>query len=146
VGIEAVLGTLRSYLTGKVLDLGCGDGLATKLLGGDCIGCDQSSEMISRYHQETGCPGYVRTFWDELPLANSAVAVYSMHLCEPSRVSMMWYRLNEAGAESVVVITPLKSKPDNPNAFYSLVDSISEGCGPDGKVIHGKVYRRSQPR
>jgi len=89
VGIEAVLGKLRVHLTGKILDLGCGDGLATKLLGGDCIGCDQSSEMVSRYHQETGCPGYVRTFWDELPLADSAIAIYSLHLCEPSRMSSM---------------------------------------------------------
>jgi hypothetical protein len=98
--------------------------------------------MVKRYTQETGCPGVVAGFVDELPKADSVVSSYAMHLATPAEVPMMWYRLWETGADVVLVITPFKERPAAPEHYFTLEETVSGPYGPDGKTLHGKLYRR----
>jgi SAM-dependent methyltransferase len=107
VAASALVDSLRGYLDGTVLDLGCGPGLATKVLGRG-IGVDRSPEMVARYVIETGCPGVCQEYWDDLPKANSAVIVHALHLCPRSRVHQFRWAVREAGVERLVVVSPLK--------------------------------------
>ena len=146
-GIAEVLARLAGHLHGHVLDLGCGDGLATKLLaerGLSFVGADNAPAMVKRYRRETGCPGVVAGFGDVLPAADSAVSSYAMHLMTPAEASMAWYRLWEAGVDAVVVVTPFKERPEPPTHYFELVESVSGPFGPDGKTIHGRAYRRRE--
>jgi len=141
-GIEIILSKFQQYLTGKILDFGCGDGLATKFLKEDCtIGLDQSPEMISRFQFETKKPGIVGRFWDELPPVDSVVSVYALHLCPASRLPMVWFRLHQSGAKIVVIVSPFKNNPFDPQYYFESVDKLSLPVGPQGKTIHGRVYQ-----
>jgi SAM-dependent methyltransferase len=99
--------SFRGFLVGRVLDLGCGSGLATRVLG-EAVGIDQSQEMVSRYERETGCPGICQPYWEELPKADSAVIVHALHLCPQSRMHQFRWALEDAGVQTLVVISPLK--------------------------------------
>lgn len=144
-GIAEVLGRLAHHLHGRVLDLGCGDGLVTKLLGDrglDFVGTDNAPGMVKRYRKETGHPGEVAGFTDELPKADSVVSSYAMHLAAPGEVPMMWYRLWETGADVVLVITPFKERPAAPEHYFDRAEVVSGPFGPDGKTIYGVLYTR----
>lgn len=144
-GIAEVLDRLAGHLHGQVLDLGCGDGLATKLLadrGLTFIGADNAPAMVKRYRKETGFPGVVAGFGDALPQADSVVSSYAMHLATPAEAAVMWWRLYETGADVVVVVTPFKNRPEAPEHYFELTESVSGAWGPEGKTIHGRMYRR----
>lgn len=144
-GIAEVLSRLASHLSGRVLDLGCGDGLVTKLLAGrglGFVGVDSAPAMVARYVAETGYEGHVASFEEPLPAADCVVSSYALHLATPAQLAMLWWRLAEAGASTVLVVTPFKEKPPAPEHYYRLVDSVSGPYGPDGKTIHGRVYAR----
>lgn len=97
-------------IKGRVIDLGCGDGLVTKLLSNiDFVGIDSSPEMISRYNNETKSKGIVGNFWDVLPKADMAIASHCLHLCPISRMHEVRYRLQEAGVSKVIVTSPFKT-------------------------------------
>lgn len=152
-GIAEILGRLAPHLHGRVLDLGCGDGLATKLLGDaerhreadrglTFVGADNAPGMVKRYQKETGYPGVVAGFTDALPPADSVVSSYAMHLAAPGEVPMMWYRLWETGADTVLVITPFKERPAAPEHYFERTETVSGPYGPDQKTLYGMIYRR----
>ncbi|MNS13468.1 hypothetical protein D3C72_450630 [compost metagenome] len=153
-GIAEILGRLAHHLHGRVLDLGCGDGLATKLLGGHAVsaaqadrgltfvGADNAPGMVKRYQKETGFPGVVAGFTDALPSADSVVSSYAMHLAAPAEVPMMWYRIWETGADTILVITPFKERPAAPEHYFERAEVVSGPFGPDGKTLHGMVFHR----
>jgi SAM-dependent methyltransferase len=152
-GIAEILGRLAPHLHGRVLDLGCGDGLATKLLGDadrhreadrglTFVGADNAPAMVKRYQKETGFPGVVAGFTDALPAADSVVSSYAMHLAAPAEVPMMWYRLWETGADTVLVITPFKERPAAPEHYFERTETVSGPYGPDQKTLYGMIYRR----
>lgn len=144
-GIAEVLAVFADQLGGRVLDLGCGDGLATKLLAGrglDFVGVDNAPGMVKRYRRETGFPAEVAGFAQVLPSAECAVSSYAMHLMTPEEASMVWYRLWEAGVKVLVVVTPFKERPEAPGHYFTLERRHAGPHGPDGKTIHGRLYRR----
>lgn len=143
-GICAVLARLAHHLSGLVLDLGCGDGLATKHLRQNpalrFVGVDAAPGMVARYRAETGFPGEVAGFGDRLPVADSVVAVYALHLATPPEIATMWWRLTETGATRVVLVSPFKNRPADPGHYFHLREAISGPYGPERKTIYGKVY------
>lgn len=144
-GIARLLAQVAAHLHGRVLDLGCGDGLGTKLLEGQglaFVGADNAPRMVARYEAETGSPGVVAGFADPLPKADSVVSIYAMHLAAPGEVPLMWYRLWETGADRVVVVTPFKDRPAPPEHYFERIEAVSGPHGPDGKTIYGHVYAR----
>lgn len=145
-GIATILAQLAPHLRGTVLDLGCGDGLATKLLAGRTdlafVGCDLAPGMVARYRAETGHPAVVAGFGDALPACDSAVACYAMHLATPAEAALMWWRLAEAGAQVVAVVSPFKQRPADPAHYFAREAHVAGPHGPDGKTIHGFLYRR----
>jgi len=147
-GIRYVLNKLMHYLSGTVLDLGCGNGLASLILwsyAGDIIGVDSEQAMIDRYHDETNRSGVVQEYWDELPRAKSAIFCYSLHLCEESRVAQVGYRLIEAGITKVIVISPLKARRED-WANFELVEETADKVGPNHKTVYGRVYAYIAPK
>ena len=110
--VSELLERLLHFVKPKVLDLGCGAGLATKVLSRlgiyDAVGVDRSREMVLRYSRETHRSGFVANFWDPMPEAMTAVAVHSLHLCESTRLWQLRWRLQEAGIEKLIVVSPLK--------------------------------------
>lgn len=145
-GIAVLLAHFASQLHGTVLDLGCGDGLATKLLadrpGLSFIGADSAPGMVSRYAAETSWPAVVAGFGDPLPSATCVVSSYAMHLASPEEAAVMWWRLWETGAELVLVITPLKERPAPPAHYFTLADTAQGPYGPDAKTLHARLFRR----
>lgn len=109
--IKQILDKLTINLTGKAIDLGCGDGLVSKLLKNrfEFIGVDSSREMIQRYINETENQGIVGNFWDPLPKAEVAIASHSLHLCQVSRLHEARWRLKESGVKVLVVTSPFKT-------------------------------------
>lgn len=145
-GVGKLLHCFQPLLQGRVLDLGCGDGLVTKFLGSsfDCIGVDVEQAMVERYQKETKYPARQAAFWDILPLASSAVASYSLHLCPQSRRHEVWNRLVEAGVKVLVVISPFRDNPgDPPGFFFREALSLSLPFGPKDKHSHGRLFVRA---
>lgn len=143
-GIRHVIDRHMHHLRGRVLDLGCGNGLASLILWSypdKIIGVDAEARMISRYEKETEHPGVVGNYWDKLPTAESAIFCYSLHLCEASRVSMVDYRLCEAGVTCVIVVSPLKARREDWPSFQ-CIEETADKVGPRDKTIYGRVYRR----
>lgn len=143
-GIRYVLDKHMHWLQGTVLDLGCGNGLATMILWSyrqPILGVDAEPSMIERYQQETEHLAVIGQVWDPLPKAKSAVFCYSVHLCPRSRVSAVNYRMCEAGIQRVVVVSPLKAQTENWLNFR-CVESTADKVGPDDKTIYGRVYLR----
>lgn len=149
-GIAEVLTRLMPHITGQVLDLGCGDGLVTKLLAGVAeahgitgfVGVDDAPKMVERYRKETGQPGVVARFVDALPTADTVVASYALHLATPADVPLMWWRLWETGARAIVVITPFKQRPPDPTVYFTVAETLAGPYGPDRKTIYGRVFTR----
>jgi SAM-dependent methyltransferase len=145
-GVAELLARLGHHLSGTLLDLGCGDGIVTKLLAtagpAGFVGVDSAPAMVERYRKETGWPGHVAGFSDPLPPADCAVASYALHLCPHSEVQRAWFRLWETGAERVLVLGPFKDKPPEPQGFFSLIDAVAGPFGPDEKTLHGRAYAR----
>ena len=145
-GIAVLLARFAPHLHGTVLDLGCGDGLATKLLadrpGLKFVGADSAPGMVARYEAETGWPGVVAGFGDPLPAADSVVSSYAMHLATPEEAAVMWWRLHETGADVVLVVTPFKERPAAPAHYFALAEAHSAPLGPDAKTLHARLYRR----
>jgi hypothetical protein len=142
-GVAEALGHLAHHLHGRVLDWGCGDGLATKLLGErglDFVGVDNASGMVGRYRRETGFPAEVAGFADALPRADTAVACYALHLATPQEAALMWWRLAEAGVQKLVVVTPFKNRPAAPEHYFKEAERVSGAWGPEGKTIYGVLY------
>lgn len=135
-GITDVLGRLGHHLSPRLLDLGCGRGLATQILRpriGSIVGVDASPDMADLYEKETGHEGHALNFWDTLPPARSAVACYSLHLCLESRVHEVVWRLREAGVTRLVVISPLK------RAVRGLGLRELEACSATSRVADNKA-------
>lgn len=145
-GIAVLVARFADQLHGTVLDLGCGDGLATKLLadrpGLAFVGADSAAGMVARYEAETSWPGVVAGFGDPLPAADSVVSSYAMHLATPEEAAVMWWRLWETGARVVLVVTPLKERPASPAHYFTLAEAASGPYGPDDKTLHARLYRR----
>jgi SAM-dependent methyltransferase len=144
-GIRYVVDKHMHHLHGTVLDLGCGNGLASMILwsySNEIIGVDSEPGMIDRYQQETMHRGVVGDFWDPLPKADSAVFCYSIHLCPESRVSMVDYRLCEAGVTSIIVVSPLKARGETWPSFQCIEESVDR-VGPHHKTVYGRVYQRN---
>jgi SAM-dependent methyltransferase len=146
-GIASLLFALAGHLRGHVLDLGCGDGLISKLLAGYNLtfsGLDNAPAMVKRYTQETGNPGIIGDFTDPLPRCDSVVSSYALHLAPPAKVALLWWRLWESGASNVVVITPFKSRPAAPKHYFELSESIQGPFGPERKTLYGRAFIRLQ--
>jgi SAM-dependent methyltransferase len=146
-GIARALGHFAGRLEGVVLDWGCGDGLATKLLAagqpdGQFVGVDNAPLMVARYIQETGFKAVVAGFGDALPRADSAVASYALHLASPAETAVMWWRLAESGVKTLVVVTPFKARPAAPAFYYAEAERVFGRWGPEGKTIYAVLYRR----
>ncbi|MEB3198324.1 MAG: class I SAM-dependent methyltransferase [Candidatus Sericytochromatia bacterium] len=145
-GIARILKELAPPLSGCVLDLGCGDGLVTKLLAHQpelrCVGVDRSAEMVARYVRETGCSASVGCFGEPLPAADWIVASYALHLATPQEQATMWWRMHEAGAHGVVVISPFKGRPADPAHYYRLERQLQGLYGPHRKTLYAKWYAR----
>ena len=144
-GIRLLLEDYAPFLSSRVLDLGCGPGLATHVLKEqgltDFVGVDNSPEMAERYQRETGFPAHTANFWDELPKADCAIAVHSLHLCSLSRLSMVMWRLTEAGVRTLVVISPLKGILGYiPFGVTSPELLKCATCPPKGKTIWARKY------
>lgn len=109
-GIGLILDRFVKHIETPVIDLGCGRGLITKLLDNkvSITGVDSSIAMIELYKLETSKVGYVGNFWDPLPIARTAIACYSLHLCPSSRYHEFIWRLREAQVNNLIVISPLK--------------------------------------
>lgn len=138
--IELVRG-FQEHLRGTVLDLGCGSGLATKALSGKrVVGVDRSAEMVARYVAETGSPGHVGNFWDELPKADSAMVVHALHLCPESRLHEFRWRLKEAGVQTLVVVSPLKRA----GTLGLPLRASKTAAGPNGKTVWGWAFEVSE--
>lgn len=145
-GVAILLGQLLQHLHGTVLDLGCGDGLVTKLAmtapGLGFVGADSAAKMVTRYQEETGWPAVKVGFTDRLPAADSVVASYALHLATPSEAALLWWRLWETGANVIVVIGPFKSRPADPVHYFSRTVAVQGPYGPSGKTLYGRVYER----
>ena len=155
-GIRFLLEEQVQFLSSRVLDLGCGPGLATQFLKErgltDFVGVDNSPVMVERYQRETGFSAHVANFWDELPKADCAVATHSLHLCEDSRLPMVRWRLAEAGVKTLVIVSPLKDTfclMDYDGHGPDLVRSVSSvhgaSCPPRGKTIWSRRFRVNGP-
>lgn len=154
-GVAALLDRVAHRLAGRVLDVGCGDGLVTKLLAArrdpritGFVGADDAPGMIARYVAETGWPGMVASFSSPLPQADCAVASYALHLCPPSEVARAWFRLWECGCTRVVILGPFKNNPPSPIGFFEPDEpdeAVSGPFGPDAKTLYARVFRRVLP-
>lgn len=143
--VAKILTELACHLHGRVLDIGCGDGLATKVLtplGFSCVGVDRSEQMIGRYRAETGCRGHVITFGEPLPEADSAVASYALHLARRAELAVFWSHLGESGIDHLVTISPHKERPPAPAHYFQRVEAVRAKYGPAGKTVHGAVFAR----
>ena len=113
-------------LTGRVLDLGCGTGIASERLsfhGAKRItGCDPY--LNKEYEKETGnsCARY--NFKDiaqgrmyHLGHFSLVIASFSLHLCEKSMMTHLLFNLSQM-SDKLVIISPHK-KPEI-NQFWSL--------------------------
>ena len=141
-GILEIISKFKQYLVGRILDLGCGDGLASSIIKSNCIGSDNSPEMLKRYIKETGNKGFLKEFWEEQPKCNSIVACYSLHLCPISRISMVSYRLLQTETNNIVIITPFKNNPTLLSSMFEEVDQAQAFVPGKNKRIYGKVLKR----
>ncbi|MEB3285573.1 MAG: class I SAM-dependent methyltransferase [Candidatus Sericytochromatia bacterium] len=144
-GIEQALSALSLPLAASVLDLGCGDGLVTKLFqprGCLCQGMDRASAMVARYEKETGCRGLVGCFDQAMPPSEMIVASYALHLATPAEKTVMWWRMWESGASWVVVVSPFKSRPSDPAHYFQLTRAVQGPWGPSKKTVYGRLYQR----
>jgi trans-aconitate methyltransferase len=125
----------------RILDLGCGDGLATKILLklgiSNIIGIDKSQVMVNRYEKETGCKALNIDFWDELPQASSIVATHSLHLCPPSRIFSTYWKFKEIGIKTALITSPLPKMINKFINFPGLKSEHYQVCGAfkGGKTI-----------
>lgn len=141
--VATVLDALVDRLHGVVVDIGCGDGLASKLLGPAgfaCVGFDRDPTMIERYRAETGFPGWLGGFGDPIPQADSAVASYALHLATPAELAVFWSNVRDAGVDTLVTISPFKHRPPAPAHFFEKTLAIAGNHGPAGKTVHGGVF------
>lgn len=140
--VGPLLKALAVHLRPRVLDLGCGAGLATQALIGlgvtDIVGSDRSPEMVQRYTQETGKPGQVASFWDQQPSALTAVCVHALHLCPASRLWEVPWTLRTAGIQHLIVISPLK-RAGNGLSLRELA-RVQVQTGPERKTVWGWVF------
>jgi SAM-dependent methyltransferase len=142
-GIVALLSLVENKIQGKtILDLGCGDGIVTKVLSksmknSQFIGIDNSEVMLERY-KKTGFELYKINFGEELPQADTAIACYSLHLCEESRLAQMGIWLTHAGVKKIHIISPIKRPKE---IFgYALKEHIKYFRGKDLSQIHFKTF------
>lgn len=142
-GIRIMLERFKTDLFGTVLDLGCGNGLVTKVLAtntnGPFVGVDVEPAMVERYRSETKSAAFIRAFWDELPPADSAVACYSLHLCPESYLHQVGARLAQAGVQRFLIISPLKRPTGLP--CYRLIREETQALALDGKTIYGRLLK-----
>lgn len=150
-GVQAGLLRLGHHLRGRVLDLGCGHGLATSWLlkhrpDTEPFGLDLSPEMVVVYRQRTSRPCQVGCFSDPLPLCDSAVFCHSLHLARPEQAALVWWRLWEAGAQSIVVTSPFRNRPSRPSHYFlaEQSDGVSFEDATRSRVIHAWVCHRVQ--
>lgn len=148
-GVEAALGRLAGHLsTGRVLDLGCGDGLVTRWLlrqrpDIEPVGADASPEMVARYRATTLREAVVATFADELPRCDGAVAAHALHLATGAEAATVWWRLAEAGARVVVVVSPFRERPTKPTCYYAVTDVVRVPFGLRGRAVHAFACERT---
>ncbi len=130
-GILALLPQVTRSLSGKVLDLGCGDGLVTSwalLHRPDLlmVGADRSPVMAARYEAQTGAPCTVAKFTESLPTCDGVIACYSLHLLKPGERALTWWRLRECGAQTVVILSPFEDRPPPPQQYFSVVSRLCQ--------------------
>lgn len=146
-GIHGILALNQKRIEGNtILDLGCGDGLVTKFFSQSMkdskfIGVDNSDVMLERY-KETGFETYKASFGDELPKADTAIACYSLHLCEESKLAQMGVWLAHSGVKKLHVISPIK-RPNN-ILCYDLKDYFICYRGKDLSQIYFKTFELIQ--
>ncbi len=139
--IENILKYFLKYINPKVIDIGCGYGLGTMILHDlgirNISGIDKSFEMVHRYNRETNYLACVGDFCDELPNANTAVAVHSIHLCPRSRLNVLKWRLYESGVKKFIVVSPIKRAIDGLN--IPVIDITRAPSGQKHKTVWGWV-------
>jgi SAM-dependent methyltransferase len=139
-GIKRMLLEFVPEIVGRVLDYGCGNGLATRtlqgLVTGPFVGVDRETRMVGRYRLETGQMAHVRNFWDSLPESETAIASYSLHLCPHSLLHLMASRLIEAGVRRLIVISPLK-RPSVIPCFRLVTEKRRPFAS--GKTMYGRL-------
>lgn len=136
---------LASQSWAQVLDLGCGDGLGTKLLASEgwrFVGLDASPAMVARYRAETGFEGLVGGFGVPLPSCAAMVACHALHLASPEEEAMLGWRLAEAGVLRAVVVGPFKDRPQVPAPYFEVLERRTAPVGPRGKTLHAVVWGR----
>ncbi len=139
-GIRFILAEIARTipLQGKVIDLGCGDGLVTKILSqivlGPFIGLDSSEQMVSRYIRETGFPAIQKEFWQEPPQADIAIACYSLHLCPQSRLAECGSWLLYSSISKLIIITPIKRPKTIPG--FKTTKELYWAVGPSNSRIY----------
>lgn len=148
-GVEAALARLDGHLpAGGILDLGCGDGLVTRWLlrhrpDTSPFGADASPEMVARYRATTRCGAVVAAFSDELPRCEAAVAAHALHLATGAEAATVWWRLAEAGARVVLVISPFRERPSKPTCYYAVTDVVRVPFGARERAVHAYVCERT---
>lgn len=141
--VKQIVDRYAKYMHTGTLDIGCGDGIISKLLwenhGIRCVGIDSEPKMVARYCRETKNEGCIAYFWDQLPESRSAIASYSLHLCPSSRTYQVWWRIREAKIRTFLVISPFRDSLNEPRYGYILRDSCSVTTR-RGKHVYGKLY------
>lgn len=125
-------------LQGRIIDLGCGDGLITKtlskLIPNSFFGIDSSNQMVDRYKKETGYPARQQEFWQEMPQADIAIASYSLHLSPQSRLAACGAWLLNSSIKKLLIISPIKRPKTIPG--FETTQELYWNVGPSESRIY----------
>lgn len=128
------------YAAARFLDLGCGPGLATKILQTRKTHCkftgmDSSEEMIARYEQETQSPGIVGNFWNEYPETDIILAAHCLHLCPDERLYQTMISMLQSKANYLFMTSPNKHTVER--FEFPVILYYQASSGEKQKTIHG---------
>lgn len=120
---EAVERFVESLSPGRVLDIGCGTGYLTRLLGGSVVAVDQSEEMLELARRRVPRAEFLRVDVPPLPFADGSFdlafsgSVYSHLDTDEARASFVGEARRVARE---VVILEQARRPDREPESYEL--------------------------